>query len=114
MKVCPFCAEEIQAAAIVCKHCHRDLGVTPTRPRWGRRVLFAVGAVVVAVIGLVYVGEDHQRFIAFTAQRDAWHRKCDLYTGKTPAELGSDAQEARGCAAELDELMAYAKRQGWN
>jgi uncharacterized protein DUF2628 len=32
MKACPFCAEEIQDAAIVCKHCHRDL-TTPTSSR---------------------------------------------------------------------------------
>lgn len=33
---CPFCAETIQAAAIVCKHCQRDLPRPSTSPHRSR------------------------------------------------------------------------------
>ena len=33
MKKCPFCAEEIQDAAIVCKHCNRNLPETVAKEK---------------------------------------------------------------------------------
>lgn len=117
MKACPFCAEDVLDAAIVCKHCRRDL-ITPTaatsspRPGRWRTPALILGALVAIGFGMVYFGADHQRFLAFEKQRDAWHRKCDAYVGTTPRDLVS-AAATQACQEELTTLTAYAKRQGW-
>jgi hypothetical protein len=94
-----------------CLQQHNGNRNTATSPkRWGR-ALFVLALIVAAPILMMYFSDDHQRFIKFSEQRDAWHRKCDAYRDVKAGD--PRAPIAAACARELEELTAYAKRQGW-
>lgn len=58
MRKCQFCAEEIQDAAVVCKHCKRDLVtaapavVVPVRKTGNTRLLLILLAIIIGMIVL--------------------------------------------------------------
>lgn len=63
-KPCPYCAETIKAAAVVCRFCGRDLAATPEREKAepdkggiGWRFIGVLGVAVLAIALLGAIGE---------------------------------------------------------
>jgi hypothetical protein len=91
MKKRAFCAEDIQDAAIVCKHCGRDIVVTPPpptakKPMTPTRLAFiAIGITyaILAIYNLLRITPraltpDHRLVVSSVHQKHAWNPPVSL------------------------------------
>src|SRR3954462_12580572 len=119
LRRCPFCAEEIQAAAVVCKHCGRDLPKLPPGVRFDLPKLpsgprFSLGKFLVAMLGaLILIGALSNNSDSNKSSPAATNQLASVEDRAASEKREADKKAAAKKEAEAKEAECRQDLQCW-
>jgi hypothetical protein len=116
MKRCPYCAEEVLAAAVKCKHCGSELSVQPpaaakkqTVIRWPFKIM---GALILLLLGIAavfaFIQRDDPRYSVpqraiFETTASDLSSRYDTNEVATDQQIGNAVVEVTGTIKSIDK-----------
>lgn len=85
MRTCPYCAEQIQDEAKVCKHCGKDFVKDAAAKQGGKILGFGCLGMIGLVVVLSLIGRSSSQWGLSKAQEDAWYACRQFVTARLKA-----------------------------
>lgn len=105
-KVCPACAETVQAKAVKCKHCGEDLSSVSARYSVGDRLRMGCAALfAISVFPMCFVGDARPR-----GERSPSSASASAATSTSTVDVREEAAARAAAAVQQRERLAQQRR----